>query len=274
MKTIGERIAELRKERGMTQEEFGSQIGVTAQTISKWENSNTSPDISLLPVLADAFGITIDSLFSIDKTADAPADHVGWEEVPDYLYRKYFDLYFKVWNPDGHMKNGNGATVTPDGVLAYFDEHPEAQSGFRSLEYGSIAYFNREIGFVWRGTPDDPVRLLNDEAVFDCLRELTEPAALAALRFFAEVQPKTFARYTAASFAKHAGLDADKAAEALEFCRKHELLLPEEIDAGEDEPLTVWTVANQEKVKFLLIPILALAKRFAEFRNHWWCLRG
>ena len=38
MKTIGERIAELRKEKGMTQEALGETIGVSAQTVSKWEN--------------------------------------------------------------------------------------------------------------------------------------------------------------------------------------------------------------------------------------------
>ena len=58
------------------------------------------------------------------------------------------------------------------------------------------------------------------------------------------------------------------------LCEKHGLMIPEEIDSGEEKPLTVWTVAHAPKIRFVLGPMLALAKRFAEFKNHWWCLRG
>ena len=63
MSRIGETIARLRKERSMTQEALAECLGVSAQTISKWENSTTCPDIMLLPVLADLFGVTVDDLY-------------------------------------------------------------------------------------------------------------------------------------------------------------------------------------------------------------------
>jgi len=63
MTIIGETIARLRKERGMTQENLAESMGVSPQTISKWENSATCPDVSLLPVLADFFGVSVDDLF-------------------------------------------------------------------------------------------------------------------------------------------------------------------------------------------------------------------
>lgn len=53
MESIGNIIARLRRERGMTQEGLAALLGVTNSTVSKWENSTTYPDISLLPVLAD-----------------------------------------------------------------------------------------------------------------------------------------------------------------------------------------------------------------------------
>ena len=52
--TIGKNIADLRKNSGMTQEQLAETLGVSSQTISKWENEVTMPDIMLLPVLADA----------------------------------------------------------------------------------------------------------------------------------------------------------------------------------------------------------------------------
>ncbi len=63
MNLIGTKIAELRKFRSMTQEELSVRIGVSPQTVSKWETGTTCPDILLLPILADIFGVTPDELF-------------------------------------------------------------------------------------------------------------------------------------------------------------------------------------------------------------------
>ena len=63
MNSIGRNIQCLRKAKGVTQEKMAQQIGVTFQAISKWENEYTLPDIMLLPVIADYFGISIDDLF-------------------------------------------------------------------------------------------------------------------------------------------------------------------------------------------------------------------
>ena len=266
MKSIGERIAELRREAGMTQEALGEVIGVSAQTVSKWECGNTAPDISLLPVLAEVFGITIDSLFSAERETASPVSRDGWERIPEALYDSFFRAYFKIWNAGGGSK-------TPEDVRQYFSEHPEAQSGFSSDERG-IVYFNNEIGMVWLSVPEETARLLRDEAVTELFADLCDPVFMEVLRFFAEVNPSAFTRFTAASFAKRAGLNPEQTERALVLCEKHGLMLPEKIDSGEEEPLTVWTVAHAPKIRFVLGPMLALAKRFAEFRNHWWCLRG
>ena len=60
--TIGKRIAALRKEKGLTQEELAEMTGVSGQAVSKWENDQTCPDISLLPQLARILGVTVDEL--------------------------------------------------------------------------------------------------------------------------------------------------------------------------------------------------------------------
>ena len=59
---LSERIAELRKARGLTQEQLGQLAGVSAQAVSKWEKGG-APDVELLPALADRLGVTIDALF-------------------------------------------------------------------------------------------------------------------------------------------------------------------------------------------------------------------
>ena len=60
--TMGKRISELRKNKGMTQEQLAQRVGVTAQAVSKWENDLSCPDISILPQLAEALGVTTDEL--------------------------------------------------------------------------------------------------------------------------------------------------------------------------------------------------------------------
>ena len=60
--TIGKRIALLRKEKGLTQEELAKYMDVSPQAVSKWENDQTCPDISALPKLAKLFGVSVDEL--------------------------------------------------------------------------------------------------------------------------------------------------------------------------------------------------------------------
>ena len=62
--TIGKRIALLRKEKGLTQEELAEHMAVSPQAVSKWENDQTCPDISALPRLAKLLGITVDELLN------------------------------------------------------------------------------------------------------------------------------------------------------------------------------------------------------------------
>lgn len=63
-KTLGERIAAIRKAEGLTQEELAEKLGVSGQAVSKWENDLTCPDIMLLPRLARLGGITVDELLT------------------------------------------------------------------------------------------------------------------------------------------------------------------------------------------------------------------
>ena len=62
--TIGKRIASLRKEKGLSQEELAGMLGLSGQAVSKWENDQTCPDISLLPQLANILEVSVDELLS------------------------------------------------------------------------------------------------------------------------------------------------------------------------------------------------------------------
>jgi len=65
---IGENIKKLRNEKQVTQEQLADHLLISCQAVSKWENNVTTPDIVLLPVIAEYFDVQIDELFKIDMT--------------------------------------------------------------------------------------------------------------------------------------------------------------------------------------------------------------
>lgn len=69
--TLGRRIMTNRKRLALTQDKLAEMLGVTAQAVSKWENDQSCPDITILPQLADIFGITTDELLGRAPVAEA-----------------------------------------------------------------------------------------------------------------------------------------------------------------------------------------------------------
>lgn len=71
-KTLGAFIAQLRKEKGLTQKSLAELLSVSDKTVSHWECDETSPDISILPLLAQVLGVSIDELLQGEKKTVQP----------------------------------------------------------------------------------------------------------------------------------------------------------------------------------------------------------
>lgn len=69
MNLLGDRIAALRKARGMTQKELAESLHISDKSVSRWERGETAPDLSLLPALAEHLNVTLDELLSGRKPA-------------------------------------------------------------------------------------------------------------------------------------------------------------------------------------------------------------
>ena len=115
-KTLGMMIAELRKEKGMTQLELAEKMGVTDKAVSKWERDLSCPDINSLPNLAEILGVTVDELMQIKREAENP------KQSP----KEIAQLIFRV------VPLAMGVAVV---VLSIMDELP-IQSGFIMLGIG------------------------------------------------------------------------------------------------------------------------------------------
>jgi len=68
MISLGNNIKYARKKKGLTQEELATQIGVTPQAVSKWENGTGMPDISMMVPLSQVLSVSTDTLFGLEKT--------------------------------------------------------------------------------------------------------------------------------------------------------------------------------------------------------------
>jgi len=81
-----ERIRALRQQAGLSQQELGSRLGVSAVAVGKWERGQTQPDIRSLTIMADLFGTTIDDL--CDHNVAAAGEENGSIQVMTRAFRQ------------------------------------------------------------------------------------------------------------------------------------------------------------------------------------------
>ena len=104
--TLGKRIAALRKEKGLTQEQLAEKVGVSAQAVSKWENDVSCPDITLLPLLADLSGVSVDELLGV-KPVEPHVIILDKDEAPREEKKKDKDSFRFEW----HRDSGKWSTI-------------------------------------------------------------------------------------------------------------------------------------------------------------------
>ena len=80
-KTIGGFIAALRRANGMTQKELADRLNVSDKTVSRWERDEGAPDLSLIPVIAEVFGVTCDELLRGQRRS--PEERTDGEAAPE-----------------------------------------------------------------------------------------------------------------------------------------------------------------------------------------------
>ena len=86
---MGEKIFNLRKEKGISQEALAELLGTTRQAVSKWENGRGYPETEKMLKLSEIFGVTLDYLLKDDKTGRPKADsgyYVSMETARGYIY--------------------------------------------------------------------------------------------------------------------------------------------------------------------------------------------
>lgn len=79
-KTMGRFIAALRKANGLTQKDLAEKLNVSDKSVSRWERDEGAPDLSLIPVIAEVFGITCDELLRGERRPESQRQEIFVEE--------------------------------------------------------------------------------------------------------------------------------------------------------------------------------------------------
>ena len=108
---IGKKIRQLRFRTGLTQEQLADKLGLGPQAVSKWENAAAMPDITMLPLLAEIFGVSIDELFDLssEQRLNRIENRLDTEEdLPQDVFMEYEEFLKGRLSEEQYRKRATG----------------------------------------------------------------------------------------------------------------------------------------------------------------------
>ncbi len=115
MKTVGNKIKELRRSKGLSQQKLAESLGVTSQAVSKWETDSSLPEMTMLPDIAALFGVQIDDLFeySTEKRYQSIETKIEFGKV---LSNAEFESEeaFLLWEAEADPENHEAVSLLAD----------------------------------------------------------------------------------------------------------------------------------------------------------------
>lgn len=117
--TFDEKLMNLRKSRGWSQEELGDKLGVTRQTVSKWELGATTPEMEKLAQISELFGISVDELVKGGNFYETKSEPFPTTEKKSRFVNGEYKSQRRVWGmPLVHISRGTAKGFIAIGVRA------------------------------------------------------------------------------------------------------------------------------------------------------------
>lgn len=261
--TIGKNIAELRKNSGMTQEQLAEILGVSSQSISKWENDTTMPDIMLLPTIAGCFNITVDELYGGRKPKEK-RDAIDYDDIPEMVYDTVIELTQRGWVDSVEGKNIDEEKAKMKNYLA---GNRQVKTATFSNKSGALIATS-EIGLLHRGKANA------GDLTAGGIGRMLEVLSIPAVRQVFAYETEHLTEYLTVSYAaKKCGISLDEAAEALEMLTEIHVNHSKEVMLDEDKPIRMYSLDSGEFVMYTLM-ILKIARLMDENLQHYFNYRG
>lgn len=260
VKNIGTVIYELRKTKGITQDELAKYVGVSAQAVSKWENGGV-PDTELLPKIADFFEVSIDKLFgrcdSNINITSAIFEHIR-KTKPDSeeRFKAIFELCWDIersifnfgGNVDAEIKNGG---KIKDYELMMKPDDQQYSSILSDHGFTRMGIANKLQYFLYVPEIKDKEKGLFENINYtEFFRELSNKDVFNSfLLLFKRDSKKAF---TENLFVKELNVDSIKTKEILKVLTKYHLIKKTQIEL-DDEIKDVYTFFPTPSFVSLLI---------------------
>ena len=265
---LSERIAALRKERGLTQEQLGKMVGVTYQAVGKWEKGG-APDVELLPILAEQLGVTIDALFGLEGGEKAGVEDVVRQWISTVPEGQRLDKLCRlVWSAIKGTLSYRGLELGNDPSLIYSDHCEqliEAEDGEKVSALVQTSFLFQEgiihdvhaedfsFATIWPEPEAGYEAFLASNQIYRRLFQvLAQPKCLELLEL---LHSRAVRYYAAGTLAAPLGISDGEAEELLEELTNLRLLARIELELN-DGPIHAYTL--QESGAF--IPFLYLAR--------------
>lgn len=261
--TIGKNIADLRKSNGMTQEQLAETLGVSSQTVSKWENEVTMPDIMLLPVIAGCFDITVDELYGGIKTIEK-RQTIDYDDIPEMLYDAVIDLTQRGWVD---TVEGKAIETEKEKMKSYLAENRQVKTATFSNKKGAVIATS-EIGLLHRGKANA------DQLMYEGIGRVLEVLSKSAVRRIFAYQMENMTKpITVPYAAKKCDISPDEAALALEMLTEIHVNHLTEVMLDENNSVRMYTLNSDECIMYMLM-ILKTARLIDENKQHYFNYRG
>ncbi|MBQ8448669.1 MAG: helix-turn-helix transcriptional regulator [Clostridia bacterium] len=101
---LKDKLKKLRTERGLTQEETAEKLGVSSQTVSKWERGLRAPDIELLPKIAILYRCSIDSIFDMESSWNTEHENEFKKKMAELYEKRDFEGVWNAWITEIELK--------------------------------------------------------------------------------------------------------------------------------------------------------------------------
>jgi len=137
-KKVGERIAKLRKESGLTGEKFAEALGVSPQAVSKWENGKCLPETALLPAISALLGASIDSILMPPKITTKKFGKNDTELHRYNFAQEYIDCIPQIFKIDFDNKTIIMEDLSEDYVPGYHFNEDNDNGAFIRENYQNI----------------------------------------------------------------------------------------------------------------------------------------
>ena len=255
MATIGETIAKLRHERSMTQEALAETLCVSPQTISKWENSVNLPDVQMLPLIADVFGVRMDALFGREEQPPILSPDRACDGAVEAVKRLIAGLNQSAWeSPEEWWAHYNGMMQEDErvrsAVLCGYD----------------VVYVREAVGALALKRPKGGWHtLLRSDSAIQTIDLLANADFRRAFAFVLEHGLRNF---TMPFLCKKVGVED---AQALERCLIDSGLFEVKELMVDEQPMSFYGLVNQHEKLLALMAALICCAEYADWAGVFCC---